>query len=69
MAVARAAAAVLHLSEDLLYLFVSVLLVAGSLSFADCQPVVRLRACALQEAVPEGKGARAAVLGGGARDD
>jgi [acyl-carrier-protein] S-malonyltransferase len=39
------------------------LVVAGVLSFADCLPLVRLRARAMQEAVPEGTGAMAAVLG------
>ena len=39
------------------------LVVAGALSFADCLPLVRLRARAMQEAVPEGTGAMAAVLG------
>ena len=39
------------------------LVVAGALSFADCLPLVRLRAIAMQEAVPEGVGAMAAILG------
>ncbi|OFZ73937.1 MAG: [acyl-carrier-protein] S-malonyltransferase [Betaproteobacteria bacterium RBG_16_64_9] len=39
------------------------LVVAGVLSFADCLPLVRLRARAMQQAVPEGTGAMAAVLG------
>jgi [acyl-carrier-protein] S-malonyltransferase len=39
------------------------LVVAEALSFADCLPLVRLRARAMQEAVPEGTGAMAAVLG------
>jgi [acyl-carrier-protein] S-malonyltransferase len=39
------------------------LVVAGVISFADCLPLVRLRARAMQEAVPEGTGAMAAVLG------
>jgi len=39
------------------------LVAAGVLSFADCLPLVRLRARAMQEAVPEGTGAMAAILG------
>ena len=39
------------------------LVVAGALTFADALPLVRLRAQAMQEAVPEGQGAMAAVLG------
>jgi [acyl-carrier-protein] S-malonyltransferase len=39
------------------------LVVAGVLSFADCLPLVRLRGQAMQEAVPVGKGAMAAILG------
>ncbi|MFM9968446.1 MAG: ACP S-malonyltransferase [Burkholderiales bacterium] len=39
------------------------LVVAGALSFAECLPLVRLRAMAMQEAVPEGTGAMAAILG------
>jgi [acyl-carrier-protein] S-malonyltransferase len=39
------------------------LVAAGALSFADCLPLVRLRARAMQEAVPEGTGAMAAILG------
>jgi len=39
------------------------LVVAGVLSFADCLPLVRLRAQAMQEAVPQGTGAMAAILG------
>jgi [acyl-carrier-protein] S-malonyltransferase len=39
------------------------LVVAGALSFADCLPLVRLRAQEMQSAVPEGEGAMAAVLG------
>ena len=39
------------------------LVVAGSISFADCLALVRLRAQAMQEAVPEGQGAMAAILG------
>ena len=39
------------------------LVVAGVLSFSDCLPLVRLRAQAMQEAVPQGTGAMAAILG------
>ncbi|HEX9396885.1 MAG TPA: ACP S-malonyltransferase [Burkholderiales bacterium] len=39
------------------------LTVAGALGFKDCLPLVRFRAQAMQEAVPEGKGAMAAILG------
>ncbi|OGA18114.1 MAG: [acyl-carrier-protein] S-malonyltransferase [Betaproteobacteria bacterium RIFCSPLOWO2_02_FULL_63_19] len=39
------------------------LVVAGVISFSDCLPLVRLRAQAMQEAVPEGAGAMAAILG------
>lgn len=39
------------------------LVVAGSLAFADALKLVRLRAEAMQEAVPEGTGAMAAILG------
>jgi [acyl-carrier-protein] S-malonyltransferase len=39
------------------------LVAAGAISFADCLPLVRLRARAMQEAVPQGKGAMAAILG------
>ncbi|MGZ8260697.1 MAG: ACP S-malonyltransferase [Caldimonas sp.] len=39
------------------------LVVAGALSFADALPLVRFRAQALQEAVPVGTGALAAILG------
>lgn len=39
------------------------LVAAGAISFADCLPLVRFRAQAMQEAVPEGKGAMAAILG------
>jgi [acyl-carrier-protein] S-malonyltransferase len=39
------------------------LVAADAISFADCLPLVRLRAQAMQEAVPEGKGAMAAILG------
>lgn len=39
------------------------LVVAGAISFADCLPLVRLRAQAMQDAVPQGEGAMAALLG------
>src|SRR4051812_38983938 len=39
------------------------LVAAGALAFRDCLPLVRLRATAMQEAVPEGTGAMAAILG------
>jgi [acyl-carrier-protein] S-malonyltransferase len=39
------------------------LVAAGAISFADCLPLVRLRASAMQEAVPHGQGAMAAILG------
>jgi len=39
------------------------LVAAGTMSFADCLPLVRLRAQAMQEAVPPGQGAMAAILG------
>lgn len=39
------------------------LVVAGVISFADCLPLVRLRGQAMQEAVPQGQGAMAAILG------
>ena len=39
------------------------LVAAGVLSFTDAVPLVRLRAAAMQEAVPLGTGAMAAVLG------
>jgi [acyl-carrier-protein] S-malonyltransferase len=39
------------------------LVAAGALSFADALPLVRLRAQAMQEAVPQGEGAMAAVMG------
>jgi len=38
------------------------LTVAGALEFKDCLPLVRFRAQSMQEAVPEGKGAMAAIL-------
>ena len=41
----------------------SALVAAGALSFADALPLVRHRAQAMQEAVPEGHGAMAAILG------
>ncbi len=39
------------------------LVVAGAISFADCLPLVRLRGQAMQEAVPQGQGAMAAIIG------
>ena len=39
------------------------LVVAEAITFADCLPLVRLRAQAMQEAVPQGEGAMAALLG------
>ena len=39
------------------------LVVAGALAFRDALPVVRFRAQAMQEAVPVGEGAMAAILG------
>lgn len=39
------------------------LVAAGALSLADALPLVRLRAQAMQEAVPVGQGAMAAILG------
>ncbi|MGB5079148.1 MAG: ACP S-malonyltransferase [Burkholderiales bacterium] len=39
------------------------LVAADAIAFADCLPLVRLRGQAMQEAVPEGKGAMAAILG------
>ena len=41
----------------------SALVAAGALSLSDAAPLVRLRARAMQEAVPVGTGAMAAVLG------
>jgi len=39
------------------------LVAAGALAFEDALPLVRLRAQAMQEAVPQGEGAMAAILG------
>ncbi|MDY0012421.1 MAG: ACP S-malonyltransferase [Rhodocyclaceae bacterium] len=41
----------------------SALVAAGALAFADAVPLVRLRAQAMQEAVPAGEGAMAALMG------
>lgn len=41
----------------------SALVAAGVLEFSDAVPLVRLRAAAMQEAVPMGTGAMAAILG------
>lgn len=41
----------------------SALVAAGALTFADALPLVRFRAQAMQEAVPAGVGAMAAILG------
>jgi [acyl-carrier-protein] S-malonyltransferase len=41
----------------------SALVAAGALTLRDCLPLVRFRAQAMQEAVPEGQGAMAAILG------
>jgi [acyl-carrier-protein] S-malonyltransferase len=38
------------------------LVAAGALTFKDCLPLVRFRAQSMQEAVPEGQGAMAAIL-------
>jgi [acyl-carrier-protein] S-malonyltransferase len=38
------------------------LVAAGALRFEDCLPLVRFRAQSMQEAVPEGRGAMAAIL-------
>jgi [acyl-carrier-protein] S-malonyltransferase len=46
----------------------SALVAAGVLSLADAAPLVRLRAAAMQEAVPVGTGAMAAILGMPAAD-
>ncbi len=40
----------------------SALVAAGAIRFEDCLPLVRFRAQAMQEAVPEGQGAMAAIL-------
>jgi len=40
----------------------SALVAAGAVSFRDCLPLVRFRAQSMQEAVPEGQGAMAAIL-------
>ena len=40
----------------------SALVAAGAIGFKDCLPLVRFRAQAMQEAVPEGQGAMAAIL-------
>jgi [acyl-carrier-protein] S-malonyltransferase len=39
------------------------LVAAGAIAFGDCLPLVRFRAQCMQEAVPEGQGAMAAILG------
>jgi [acyl-carrier-protein] S-malonyltransferase len=41
----------------------SALVAAGALTLADALPLVRLRAQAMQQAVPVGAGAMAAILG------
>jgi len=41
----------------------SALVAAGALAFRDALPLVRFRAQSMQEAVPEGQGAMAAILG------
>ncbi|HYF18236.1 MAG TPA: ACP S-malonyltransferase [Ramlibacter sp.] len=46
----------------------SALVAAGALSLAEAAPLVRFRAQAMQDAVPVGAGAMAAVLGLGAQD-
>jgi [acyl-carrier-protein] S-malonyltransferase len=38
------------------------LVASGAIAFKDCLPLVRFRAQSMQEAVPEGKGAMAAIL-------
>ena len=40
----------------------SALVAAGAIGFRDCLPLVRFRAQSMQEAVPEGQGAMAAIL-------
>jgi [acyl-carrier-protein] S-malonyltransferase len=42
----------------------SALVAAGALAFEDAVRIVRLRGAAMQSAVPEGKGAMAAIIGG-----
>ncbi|MFO1413982.1 MAG: ACP S-malonyltransferase [Burkholderiales bacterium] len=42
----------------------SALVAAGALSFRDAVPLVRFRAQAMQDAVPKGEGAMAAIMGG-----
>ena len=42
----------------------SALVASGALAFRDALPLVRFRAQAMQEVVPPGKGAMAAILGG-----
>jgi len=42
----------------------SALVAAGALEFEDAVRIVRLRGAAMQSAVPEGKGAMAAIIGG-----
>jgi [acyl-carrier-protein] S-malonyltransferase len=42
----------------------SALVAAGALAFRDAVPLVRFRAQAMQEAVPAGQGAMAAIMGG-----
>jgi [acyl-carrier-protein] S-malonyltransferase len=46
----------------------SALVAAGALALADAAPLVRFRAQAMQDAVPVGTGAMAAILGMGAQD-
>ena len=46
----------------------SALVAAGTLRFGDALPLVRFRALSMQEAVPEGQGAMAAILGLGDDD-
>lgn len=41
----------------------SALVAAGALAFSDALPLVRFRAQSMQQAVPEGQGAMAAILG------
>jgi [acyl-carrier-protein] S-malonyltransferase len=42
----------------------SALVAAGALAFRDAVPLVRFRAQAMQDAVPKGEGAMAAIMGG-----